>query len=390
MKFRILSFGKRLAYKLISGHFRRLYTNNHKRQLKRFSRSAGFSLSQCQGEEAFVAKWKPLYKDVNVDFYRFYSHYIGLDTNIVPDDIFHYIIEPVLNSRHVLPVYSDKNLFEKLIDRDVLPVCVLRNIGGDFMNRDYHIIQMDDEEFARRIIRNEELKAKGRFIIKPTTNTSGGHGVKLFLYKPDEGWKSTDGDSLSLSFIKEAYKKDFIIQECIEPSDFVKQFNPSSYSTLRIFTYRSVKDDLPHFIGGYLRVGAKGSFKDNVWGGGYAVPITQDGKLFNFASDAKRKRYGNVNGINLKDKSFEIPNWDMVLQLVSSVACILTPTRLLSYDIILDQNNVPHIIEFNTRSQTVTTVQTTTKTFFGEYTDEVIDYCLKNKHRISYQINFSQ
>ena len=80
----------------------------------------------------------------------------------------------------------------------------------------------------------------------------------------------------------------------------------------------------------------------------------------------------------------------MVLQLVSSVACILTPTRLLSYDIILDQNNVPHIIEFNTRSQTVTTVQTTTKTFFGEYTDEVIDYCLKNKHRISYQINFSQ
>lgn len=389
MKKTILKFSKKVIYKLISFHFKWLYTRNHKRELARFSKSAGFKLEKCDGENEFIEKWKALYKDVNVDFYRFYSHYIGNDANIVPDDIFHYIIEPILNNRKILPVYSDKNLFEKLIDKNVLPICILRNINGDFMDRDYHIIQMDEDIFEKLILNNKTLIDKGRFILKPTSNSSGGHGVKLFIFQ-NEKWVSTDGDTLSLKYINNVYKKNFILQECIEPSDFVKQFNPTSYCTLRIFTYRSVIDDTIIFIGGYLRVGAKGSFKDNVWGGGYAIPITSNGHLCNFASDAKRKRYDCVNGIDIKNNSFIIPNWNKVLDLVNSISRILTPTRLISYDIILDKENIPHVIEFNTRGQTVTTVQTTTKAFFGKYTDEVINYCLQNKNRISYPILFEQ
>lgn len=116
------------------------------------------------------------------------------------------------------------------------------------------------------------------------------------------------------------YKKDFILQECVNPSAFVKQFNETSFSTLRIFTYRSVKDDAIHFIGGYLRVGAKGSFKDNVWGGGYACPIKADGTLAKFATDSQRKRYDNINGISLTENTFEIPNFDKVMELVTYVA----------------------------------------------------------------------
>lgn len=70
-----------------------------------------------------------------------------------------------------------------------------------------------------------------------------------------------EGQELSLAHLTKVYKKDFILQECVNPSAFVKQFNETSFSTLRIFTYRSVKDDAIHFIGGYLRVGAKEALK---------------------------------------------------------------------------------------------------------------------------------
>ena len=54
--------------------------------------------------------------------------------------------------------------------------------------------------------------------------------------------------------------------------------------------------------------------------------------------------------------------------------------------IILDEANIPHVIEFNIKNQTVTTVQTSGKTFFGEFTDEVIDYCKIRRDKIKYSM----
>ena len=388
MKSKIIKNSKRLCYNLISFYFKHLYSNNHKRQLVQFSNNAGVVISKTEGENEFIKKWQPIYNKVNVDFYRFYSHYIGNDSRIVSDDIFHYIIEPVLNSRTLIPVFSNKNMFEKILDRNFFPICILRNIEYDYMDRDYNLIKMNQNLFDSLILNNEKIKKLGRFIVKPTTNSSGGKGVKLFVKNENDEWVSTTGEILSLDYLNKYYKSNFIIQQCIEPSAFIKQFNPTSYSTLRLFIYRSVNDNMPYYLGGYLRVGAQGSFKDNVWGGGFACPIMPDGSLANFASDAKRKRYDNINGISLTENTFQIPNWKKVIELVNHISTQLPSIRLISYDIILDKDNMPKVIEFNTKAQTVTTIQTTTKPFFGEFTDEVIEYCKNNLKKISYHISF--
>jgi hypothetical protein len=255
----------------------------------------------------------------------------------------------------------------------------------DYLDHDYHIIQMDNAEFRERILQDEYLCRKGKLIVKPATDTGGGLGVRLFTYNGNT-WGSNDGETLTLNYLEKKYKRNFIIQEAIEPCKFVKQFNPSSYSTFRIFTYRSVINDEPHFIGGYLRVGAKDSFKDNIWGGGYAIPINSDGTLASHASDAQRKRYDCVNGINLQDKILEIPNWNKIIGLCYDIATKVIPNRLLSFDIMLDADEEPRCIEFNTKNQTVTTVQTTSKPFFGEYTEEVINYCIDHKGKRVYPI----
>lgn len=375
---------KLVYYKYLIGNIR-----THSKEIKRFSRLANLTLRHTEGENAYLEKWKPIYRHVNTKYYRFYSQFIGKDPNIVPDDCFHTIIEPLLNNQNTLTTYADKNMFELLFPRNFFPICIIRNMRGTYMDRDYHVINMDEKKLEEMLTCNKKIKALGKFIVKPATVTGGGKGVRLFtLEKIKEKWISNDRKEFSLSFLEKHYKRDFIIQECIESSDFTRQFNPISYNTIRIFTYRSVKNDLPHFIGGYLRVGAKDSFRDNMGSGGYSCPITEKGELLPFASNIKRQRFDNINGVSLTENKFIIPNFGKVLEYVFEIARRNIPNRLLSFDVMLDKQYQPHLIEYNIKGQTVTTVQTTTKAFFGEFTDEVIDYCKQNLDNLSYVSTF--
>lgn len=374
-----MNIKKNILSRLYRSQYARNQKNHgkaHAREIAQMCKSANITLRPVEGEDEFLAKWRPLMKNVNIDSYRFYSQFIGCDPNILPDDLFHAVIDPLINDKPSLPVYLNKNLYELLISKDAFPVCVIRNMNGDFLDKDYRDIQMNDKVFEEIIVNNQRLISQGRFILKPTVETGRGKGVRLFTYQ-NGIWLSNDGKELSLDFINKEYFADYIIQECVEPSDFVKQFNPTSYSTCRIYTYRSVKDGSMHFLGGYLRIGDTGSFKDNIGSGGFAIPIMNDGSLAHFASNGTRNRYHEVNGINLKNNTFYIPNFDKVLRLAFEGARRIPLDRVLSFDVLLDKDNNPHIVEFNLKCQTITTMQTTYKTFFGEFTDEIIEYCLE-------------
>ncbi len=382
---------KNLAYHMVDIYKCCLFKRYHAKELKNYLRATGIKLKHQEQETNFLKNWSSLmpYGKINLGLYRFYAHYLGDDPRIITDDVFHITVEPCLNNQGAISVYGDKNMFERILPQKYFPDCVLRNMEYDYMDCDYNIIQMDNAEFGKRILQNENLCRKKKIILKPATDTGGGLGVRLFSYNGNI-WVSNDGATLTLDFLEKKYKRNFIIQEALEPCTFVKQFNPSSYSTFRIFTYRSVITDEPHFIGGYLRVGAKGSFKDNIWGGGYAIPINSDGTLATYASDAQRKRYDCVNGISLKDKILEIPNWNKIIGLCYDIAMKVIPNRLLSFDIMLDADEEPRCIEFNTKNQTVTTIQTTSKPFFDDYTEEVINYCMNHKGKRVYPITIEK
>ncbi len=351
----------------------KLWNKSHLKVLFKACNQAGIILSPQPGEQEFLTKWRQLTPDVSIEFYRFYSHFLGNDPRILPDDIYHAIIDPIINDRTSIPVYSNKNMYEKLFSPSVLPLCIFRNINGDYMDKDYKDIQMDEAMLNKILLKNERISRQGRFIIKPTVETGQGKGVRLFCLK-DGKWLSNDGEEMNIQFLQKYYSSDFIVQECVEPSDFFKQFNPVSYSTCRIFTYRSVKDGSMHFMGGCLRIGDVGSFRDNVSTGGYAISIYEDGRLAKFATNGTRNKFKEVNGINLENNNLFIPNFDKILDLALSSASNNMMNRVLSWDIILDKNNIPHIVEFNLKAQTVITIQMY-KTFFGEYTDEIIEYC---------------
>lgn len=364
------------------------YRLKHKLQLRRF-RKSGFSFAKREREEDFIRKWKVIYKYPCIDDYRFYASFIGEDPNILPDDLFHIIVEPTLNSQNALSLYSDKNLYDKLIDNKAFPVCLLRNIDGDFFDSNYKLLSdFDRVAFNSIILNNATLISQGRFIVKPTIDSYGGNGVRLFKQTEGRTWTSNDGVTLSFDKLIELYHSNFVIQECLEPAGFVKQFNPESYNTFRVITYRSVIDDKPKLLGFYMRIGAKGNFKDNVHSGGFVCPVGNDGKLFHYALDGRRKRHTVVNGINLENGDYCIPNYNGIIDFVFQISRKMLLQRLLSFDILLDKNNQPRIVEINIKNQTITTVQTTTGTFFGELTDEVIEYCRTHKDKICFESVF--
>lgn len=357
----------------------------HLQEIYETCKMADIQLKKQPGEEEWLRKWSSLTPNVSVEFYRFYSSFIGPNPNILPDDIFHAIIDPIINDKVSLPVYLNKNLYEITMPQCSFPICILRNMNGDFMDSEYKDLQMTDALFDDMVLHNPKLIQSGRFIIKPALNTGRGRGVHLFRYI-DKEWVSDDNMILSLDYLEKEYKSDYIIQECIEPSAFVRQFNPTSYSTFRIFTYRSVKDGSFHFLSGCLRIGDEGSFKDNVSTGGFAIPILEDGVLASYASNGTRKQYTTINGVDISADTYKIPNFDKILSLAFEGAKMNPLNRVLCFDIILDVNNIPHIIEYNVKAQTIVTIQTTYKTFFGEYTDEIIDYCVSKLKKGYYPI----
>ena len=57
--------------------------------------------------------------------------------------------------------------------------------------------------------------------------------------------------------------------------------------------------------------------------------------------------------------------------------------RLLALDIVLDTSNTPKLIEVNCNNFSVKFLQLTKQPVFGEYTQDIINYCIKNKEYMS-------
>lgn len=213
----------------------------------------------------------------------------------------------------------------------------------------------------------------------------GGKGISVFtLSTIDNEFYDSKGDILSLDRLKKAYGNDFIIQEFLDQSDYLKQFNPTSVNTIRMNTYRDVKTGEIHILGAVLRIGQKDAVVDNATAGGVFVGIDDEGKLGDTAFDHHGKRYKELNGIKFNNASYYIPNYQACKDLAIKTSLRIPHMSLFAHDIALDRNNTPILIEVNTHCLTSYFLQTTSKPLFGEYANDIVEYCLKFKNRVGF------
>lgn len=355
-----------------------------KKELNKIIKHSGKN-SDTTGLKEWTRKWSELGRP-NKNYYRVFSNYIGNDINIVPDNLLHNVISPILNPKRYLPTYSDKNMFDVFLSGqnggNITPKTLLRYIDGALFSEDFTPIPPNQNNLV------SILKGEKKVIVKPSQDSSSGRGV-LFLMLADGKWVDGKNDEfVNTTDIADVLGQNYIVQRIMVQSQFMSALCKTSVNTLRIAVYRSIADNKCHVLNTIIRIGKDGSLVDNAHAGGMFIGVSHDGTLGKYCCDQFGRKKTMFNGIDFEASSFTVPNYDKVKEFAESVGNQLHHLRLFALDVMLDEKNNPILIEYNIKAFSPWLFQFTTGAALDKYTDEIIDYCALHKKEAT-RINIS-
>ena len=301
--------------------------------------------------------WAPFRKDLDLTTLRICCNMSGVqDARMVPEALFVSDIEPTLISDEIAHFFSHKSYYNRIFDDGIFPKDIVHCIGGQYLDDDLRPINF--KELTEKVHTIEYP-----VVMKPNKDSYGGEGV-FFVKDPE-------------NLIDRCMKsRDFVVQEYIIQDDFFKKYNPDSLNTIRVYVYKSVKDDSYHILNMALRMGKGGSL-DNETSGGIHTMINSDGSLNGYAVD----KYGTVyskhpdTGCTFHD---QILAYNELIDLAIDIGRQIHFTRLIGLDVCYDNKGNWRVIEINTKAHTIRFAQYGGQPFFGEFTAEIIEYCNKN------------
>jgi hypothetical protein len=323
-----------------------LYDYVHKRALHRKAckilANAGKKIILTDPPADILRKYKMLWNiipaKVESIWVKIYGNISGIwDHRYIPETLYYNIVEPVLNNKVFSKAWTDKNFYFTLLKEFDLPETLVYNIDGVFYNQENKPIEIDS---ALLLLDKEE-----RIILKPAVDSGGGRRVTL--WRREEGrFVSDNKNVLDPDYLLSVYRKNFVIQKVIEQHPFYSSYNLSSVNTIRVLTYRSVKDESIHILHSVFRVGQAGSFTDNQASGGIACGLSENGNLTGKAVDKLGNRYDEVNGIKLIPGT-NTEGFQKIIAVARRVAAKFPYSRLLGLDLCLDSKGDVRLIEVN-------------------------------------------
>lgn len=133
-----------------------------------------------------------------------------------------------------------------------------------------------------------------------------------------------------------------------------------------------------------LRIGKNGALVDNAHAGGSFVGIESDGHFQKYVCNQYGNKQSTFNNIDFANNDYVLPNYDEIIRFAKNIGKQIHHARLIALDLILDENNSPKLIEFNVSAFSLWLFQYTTGTAFGRWTDEIMEYVIKNKRQATH------
>lgn len=275
-------------------------------------------------------RWHRLYQSINGVF----------NVEYIPEILYSTKFEYKLNDYYKAKIFSDKGFYDILFKNDQnsdwrLPKTYLVKYGDIIYDSERNIIT---KEKAREIIENIE-----ECVIKPIIDSSSGNGVKL-LKQPED---------ILYDFFENNEYNYCILQEKLEQSLKLSKLNPTSINTFRVMSY--ICDNKIEIAPIALRIGSGGNFLDNIHAGGMGIYVNSDGKL---AEEAYILGWGDSNrkikfhpDTKVSFKNYQIIDVLKIEKLVKKLHSRLPNIGIISWDISLDKNECPVIIEINLLGQ---------------------------------------
>lgn len=278
------------------------------------------------------------------------------DPGIIPEEVFQADIEPSLNSHPEAHFLANKSLYSHWFDGGLFPENLLHNIDGEVIDKDYRSVS---DEKLEDIVQTFEYPV----IMKPNLDSWGGNKIRFI----------ENYDSLLRNMKDE---KNFVVQEKIIQHELLSRLHPPSLNTVRVYLYKSIKDNVTHIVNIAQRMGNGGAL-DNVASGGLVSLVNEDGKMHGYALDRYGEKYETHPVTGLKFNQ-DLPEFEKMKSLAIHIASNMFQLRVVGLDLCYDSKGHWKVIEINTKGHSIRFAQYAGKPFFGPLTEEVINYCINH------------
>lgn len=284
------------------------------------------------------------------------------DPRVIPSNIMWNQLIPYFNDMNIRIGYSDKNIYDRLINTPNAPKTILKRVRG-------HYFDHENNELTTGEAFKEMLAHENDMIIKPS-DTDNGKGIKKIYYKNNNLY--LEDTPIDMKNLEERYGYNFTVQDIIKQHDIMARPHPSSVNTLRMVTLRW-KNKIRYLLT-FARFGTDNSIKDNAGTGGVCVGITDDGEFLDFAIDEHCNVYTSHPTTNYDFKQYaKIPNFEKYKEFVIQLHKNILHHDFVSWDIAVGVNNEPIFIEANYRGATWLYQMAAQRPLFGNLTEEILE-----------------
>lgn len=299
---------------------------------------------------SYIHKWKSCaknYAGTKTRSWRFFHHiqflffkflYPGLDAM----DYFRYhfysfkhakrkafITEGYLKrmNKHFNPINPNTKKCYDLLDNKI----EFNSFFKEFINREWIPSNINYDEFVSFCKRHPIVFAK------PACG-GGGHGVRKIKFNNEQGIKD---------LFDEIHNKKYVVEEQIIQSNDINKMNRSSINTIRVYTV-FYKNNV-YITGATFRIGNGISEIDNYSLDNYAASINHEtGLVDSTAVNQRALRIDKHPVTGTVIVGFKIPSWHLITRMVLDAHKKISQLRYIGWDVALDINNRPQLIEGNT------------------------------------------
>ena len=301
--------------------------------------------------------WGQLGYKVNAESHKLFKTISCYDKHFVPNDLYVAVILPSLNPRVDSAVYVNKGTSDLLFKEIPQAKCYVKNISGVYWIGTKAVSMQETINYLNQSV--------DEFIIKPSKDSSGGKNVRK-VKLPNISERT---DCLKRLFNE--YKQDFVVQEIIRQHEETAQFNPESLNTIRVCSL--FLNNKLSLLTCRLRCGQNGAVLDNIHSGGVFIPILSGGRLFEYGMDLHYRKYTkSSNGIVFSRTV--ISNYTKIEEFVSKYHVYFPTCHLIAWDLAITEDGNVVMVEVNINGPCIYDEQGISGPFFGDRTDEVIEY----------------
>lgn len=321
--------------------------------------------------ETEKSKIDNLWSKYNVKLdYRWFNFYNYINDQshrleyYVPHDIYYRDIDTFFSKPLLAKSIDDKNLYDLFFHDIPQPKTIVRKEEDIILNDRYQIISMDE---AINLCNRE-----GQVIIKPSVLSVGGWGIRF--------WNSAKDSTTDLINILNS-RNSFIITEVVRQCPVLKMIHPDSLNTIRIISLTI--DGEVQILSSIIRMGVNGNKVDNAASGGIFCGIQDNGQLKGLAYDSTGKRYSE-HPQGGQFSQYCVPNFKKCIELVKYCAPRVSKfSKLCSWDLCIDEYNIPKLIEVNLTFGDVQLHQMTNGPIFGTDITKILDIVYSNDKKIN-------